>query len=138
MKNNPSLINKHLERINLLKVGLWPSKKFLVICLIEIPLKVMKNAFYFILKALFVLKISSFCHGVLVIKKNGLIRKIRLILKFMTSQPGLQTIAIHIFPNISQCKGNQTMKFGQLIESKKRNYFLQKVCKKWARRLVPD
>ena len=63
-------------------------------------------------------------------KKNGLIREIRLILKFMTSQPGLQTIAIHIFPNISQSKGNQTMKFGQLIEYKKRNYFLQKLCKK--------
>ena len=25
----------------------------------------------------------------------------------MTSQPGLQTIAIHILPNISQSKGNQ-------------------------------
>ena len=28
---------------------------------------------------------------------------------------GLQTIAIHILPNISQSKDNQTMKFGQLI-----------------------
>ena len=34
----------------------------------------------------------------------------------MTSQPGLQTVAIYILPNISQRKGNQTMKFGQLIE----------------------
>ena len=42
----------------------------------------------------------------------------------MTSQPGLQTIAIHILPNISQIKGNQTMKFGQLIEHPKRNIFL--------------
>ena len=32
------------------------------------------------------------------------------------SQPGLQTIAIHILPYISESKGNQTMKFGQLIE----------------------
>ena len=32
----------------------------------------------------------------------------------MTSQPGLQTIAIHILRNVSQSKGNQTMKFGQL------------------------
>ena len=30
------------------------------------------------------------------------------------SQPG--TIAIHILPNISTSKGNQTLKFGQLIE----------------------
>ena len=42
----------------------------------------------------------------------------------MTSQPGLQRIAIHILHNISQCKGNQTMKFGQLIDYNKRNIFL--------------
>ena len=62
--------------------------------------------------------------------KNGLIRKLRLTLKLMTSQPGLQTIAIHILPNISRSKGNQTMKFGQLIEYNKGNIFLQKLCGK--------
>ena len=41
---------------------------------------------------------------------------IRLTSKFITSQPGLQTIAMHILPNTLQSKGNQTMKFGQLIE----------------------
>ena len=51
----------------------------------------------------------------------------------MTSQPGLQTIAIHILPNISQSKGNQAMKFGQLIECNKRNIFLQKLYGKWGR-----
>ena len=44
----------------------------------------------------------------------------------MTSQPGLQTIAIHVLPIISQSKGNQTMKFGQLIEYNKK-YFSSKV-----------
>ena len=48
----------------------------------------------------------------------------------MTSQPGLQTIAIHILPNISQSKGNQTIKFGQLIEYNKGNMFFQKLCGK--------
>ena len=48
----------------------------------------------------------------------------------MTSQPGFQTIAIHILPNISQSKGNQTMKFGQLIEYNMKNTFLQKLCGK--------
>ena len=48
----------------------------------------------------------------------------------MTSQPGLQTIAIHILPNISQSKGNQTMKFGQLIEYNKINIFLKNFSKK--------
>ena len=51
----------------------------------------------------------------------------------MTSQPGLQTIAIHILPNISQSKGNQTMKFGQLIEYYKKNIFFQNLCRKWVK-----
>ena len=45
----------------------------------------------------------------------------------MASQPGLQTIAIRILPNISQNKDNKTMKSGQLIEYNKRNTFLQKL-----------
>ena len=49
----------------------------------------------------------------------------------MTSQPGLPITAIHILPNISQSKGNQTTKFSQLIEYNKRNIFLQKLCRKW-------
>ena len=53
--------------------------------------------------------------------KNGLIRKISLVSKFMTSQPG-----IHILTNISRSKGNQEMKFGQLIEYNMRNIFLAK------------
>ena len=44
----------------------------------------------------------------------------------MTSQPGKQTIGIHTLPNISKIKGNQTMKFGQLIEYDMRNIFLEK------------
>ena len=48
----------------------------------------------------------------------------------MTSQPDLQTITIHILPNISQSKGNQTMKLGQSREHNMRNNFLQKLCKK--------
>ena len=53
---------------NDLKVGLSPSKKNCFICFYESPLKMMKNAFYFTLKALFVLKIQKFlswvfCHA---------------------------------------------------------------------------
>ena len=44
----------------------------------------------------------------------------------MTPQPGKQTIAIHILPNISRSKGNQTMKFGQLTEFNMKNIFLKK------------
>ena len=44
----------------------------------------------------------------------------------MVLEPGLQTIAMHILPNNSQSKGNQPMKFGQLLEYN-RNIFLQKL-----------
>ena len=56
----------------------------------------------------------------------------------MTLQPGLQIIAIHILLNISQSKGNQRMKFHQLIEYNKRNIFLQNYAENKARRLVSD
>ena len=42
----------------------------------------------------------------------------------MTSQPGKQRITTNILPNISQIKGNQAMKFSQLIEHPKRNIFV--------------
>ena len=57
----------------------------------------MKNAIYFLLKARFVLETS----------------------KFMTSQTRKQIITIHTLPNISRIKDNQTMKFGQLTESRR-------------------
>ena len=82
--------------------------------------------FYFILKAHFILKLYKF----LSCRKNGLIRKARLASKFVMTQPGLQTTAIHIVPYISQSKSNQTMQFGQSAEYNKRNFFLQKLCEK--------
>ena len=94
----------------------------------------MKNAVYFTLKALFVLKIFKFLSWLFGDDKNGLIRKIRLISKFMTSHSGQQTISIHILPNISRSKHNQTMKFGQLIEYIMINIFVKNVVKK----LFPD
>ena len=50
----------------------------------------------------------------------------------MTSQLGLQTIAIHILPNISRIKGNQVMRFGQLIEYHMRNIFVEESYTKCA------
>ena len=44
----------------------------------------------------------------------------------MTSQPGQETIVIHILPNILKSKGNQAIKFGQLIEYNMRTIFLGK------------
>ena len=44
----------------------------------------------------------------------------------MTSSSGKLIIAIHILANTSRSKGNQTMKFDQLIEYNLRNIFLEK------------
>ena len=55
----------------------------------------------------------------------------------MTSQPGSQTIAIPILPNISWSKSNQTMKFGQLLNIT-RQIFLQNYAENEAGRLVPN
>ena len=59
----------------------------------------------------------SFCLEFLVMYRNGLIKKIRLISNFMT---------YFILPNISRSEGNQTMKFGQLMECNMRNIFIEK------------
>ena len=56
----------------------------------------------------------------------------------MTSQPGEQTITLHIFPIVSRSKDNQTIKFGQLIEYNKRNIFLQNYAKNETGRIVSD
>ena len=56
-------------------------------------------------------------------KKNRLFKKIRSISKSITSQLGKQIIVIHISHNISRSKGNQKMKFYQLIEFNMRNIF---------------
>ena len=56
----------------------------------------------------------------------------------MSSQPGLQITTIHILPNISESKDNQTMKLGQLIEYNKRNNFLKNYLENEVERLVPD
>ena len=40
----------------------------------------------------------------------------------MTSQAGKQMIATYTLPNISRNKGNQSMKFGQIIEYNMRNF----------------
>ena len=71
----------------MIKVGLSPSKKSCVFCLIKIPLKMRKNNFYLILKALFVLKIFKFLSRHFGHVSKRLDKKIRLMSNFMTSQP---------------------------------------------------
>ena len=62
--------------------------------------------------------------------KNGLMRKLSLISKCMTSPTGQQIITIDILSNISRIEDNQEMKFGQLRECIARNILFQKLCRK--------
>ena len=55
----------------------------------------------------------------------------------MTSQPGKQIITIHILPDISRNQGNQTKKFGQLIEYNMRNIFIEKSFTKCGGETIP-
>ena len=91
----------------------------------ESPLKMMKNAFYFIIKALFVLKIFKFLSWLFdhVSKQLGYGHKVNF--KFYDVTAWL-TMIIYILPNISRCKDNKTREFGQLIECNIRNIFLEK------------
>ena len=68
--------------------------------------------------------------------KSGLVRKVMLVLRFMASKPGQQTIAICILPNISRSKGNQTARFDQLIKYN-RNIFVEKSYTKYAGEIIP-
>ena len=92
----------------LIKVRHSPSINICFICFNEISLKMMENAFYFILIVLFFLK---------------------TFFSQLFGNVG-KKIAIHILPSISRSKGNQTTALGQLIEYNKINIFLQKLCKK--------
>ena len=55
----------------------------------------------------------------------------------MTPQPSKQTIIIYIFANISESKGNQAMKFGQLMNIAW-YIFLENWCAKFAGKLLLD
>ena len=49
----------------------------------------------------------------------------------MTSQPGYQTIVIHVLTNISKSKDKHAIKTGQLLEYDLRNIFLEKSYTKY-------
>ena len=68
-------------------------------------------------------------------QESDLIRELSLISEFMTSQ---RTITIHILPNISRSKGNQKMKFYQLIKYNVRSIFFKNQAENDAGILVPD
>ena len=55
----------------------------------------------------------------------------------MTSQPEKQTTEIHVLPSISRNKGNQTIKFGEVIGYYTNNIFLEKSYTKFGGKTIP-
>ena len=80
----------------------------------------MKNAFYLSFKALFVLKIFKFLSSLFEYEEKT---------AWLTNNYNVY---------LSRSKGNQTIKFDQVIECKKGNIFLQNHAENEAARQVPD
>ena len=84
--NKPQIVTNYCNMYFCWKIVLDSDphlpKKNCIICFIESPLKMMKNAFYFILKALFVLFFSWLFWSC---RKNGLIRKVNFKIQDVTT-----------------------------------------------------
>ena len=97
------------------------------------PFKNDEKSFFIMLKALFFLDIFTFLSWLFGYVENWLEQLDKISLKIFDFTAGRKIIEIQILPNISRSKGNQAMKFGQLIKLNLRNIFSQKSCKKWGR-----
>ena len=115
-----------------IKAGLSPFKKNLCHLLDWKPFKNDEKSFLFHLKSsLRCPDIQVFVTTFWSCTKNGLIRKIRVTSKSMRHNVVYKQLEyLTCIPQYLKSKGNQTMRFGQLIEYDKINIFLQKL---WGR-----
>ena len=89
----------------------------------------MKNAFYLMLRALFVLEIFTFLSWVLGVVEKRIDSKDKVSFQNLSCpQIGTKIITINTFPISQESKANQAMKFGQLIKYNMWNIFLGKAC----------
>ena len=87
--------------------------------------KMMKNIFYFTLKALVVLRIFKFLSSLFAhVSKQLDWNKINFKIYDVTTLE--KVVEMHILPIILESKDNQTVKFDHLIEYLMRNTFLEK------------
>ena len=113
-----------------LKVRISPSQKVSFIYFSENRLILWKMFFISYGRLFLFLRYLPFRPDLLAMYRNGLIRKLRLISILMTSKTGQQIIIIRILSNILRSKGNEKMKFRQLIKYKIKNIFLENLCTK--------
>ena len=97
----------------------------------------MKGAFYFALKAFFVLKIFNFFSWLSGQVEKQLDQKDKVSFKFYdVTAWETSNCKIHI-ANISRSKVSQRLKFGQLIEYNMRNIFLETLYRKSGEETIP-
>ena len=117
-----------------LEVGLSPSKKFVFIYFNASPLKIMKDAFYFIWKAFFVLGIFTFLSWLYGYVEKGLDKKAMVNFKtYDATDCTINNYNTHwqcTYWPISQEVKATRIKFGQLIKYSMRNTFLEISCTK--------
>ena len=94
----------------------------------------MKNTFYFSLKNLSFLRNLNICPNFFVHLGKSLDKKM-VDFEIMNLKSEKQTVAIHILSNISKRKGNQTTKFGQLIQYNVGDFFIKNHADREAGRL---
>ena len=122
-----------------LKVGLSPSKNFFVICFSAALLKMIKNPFYFILKALFVLKIFKLLSWLFWShRKNGLIRKTKLISKLMTSHLVNEQLQYTYCLLFHEVKATRQWNLVNYYNITRETFFFKNYAENEAGRLVPD
>ena len=70
--------------------------------------------------------------------KNGLIKRLGLVSKFMKPETEQQIVTIQVLSNISRSKDTQTMKIGQLIEYTMRKNFFRSYTRNMVEKLALD
>ena len=97
----------------------------------------MENTVYFTSKALFVLKMFKFLSWLFGQAAKRLDKKDKINFKFCDVTVWLTNNCNTLIAQYWRSKGNQTMKFGQLIECNLRNIFLEKSYTKCGRETSP-
>ena len=96
----------------------------------------MKNPFYSTLKTLFVLKIFKFLSWLWSCRKTAWLER-QVNFKIYGVATCLKNICNTHIANISRSKGNQAIRFGQLIEYNMRDIFLKQPYTKCGRETIP-
>ena len=97
------------------------------VCFNESHLKMMENAFYFSLKTLFA---QRFVFTFLSCRKNGLIRKIRLISKFMTCNLVNIQLQFTYCPIFEEVKANKRLNLVRLYNRTRKYKFRKESFRK--------